>query len=157
MTDVRVRPARPEDVPELARLNAMVHQLHEQELPGRFPPHVDPAVRQHFIEAIAAGQLVLIAQDAGTPVGFVHAEAVQRPASPLRGGHRHIQVHGLGVDESARRRGIGRLLMAAVEEEADRCGASEVRLQRHAFNEEARLFYEALGYRTTIVTMSKGH
>ena len=55
-------------------------------------------------------------------------------------------VEGLVVSPEARRRGVGRALMAAAEEWAERQGARAVRLRSAATRADAHAFYGALGY-----------
>jgi GNAT superfamily N-acetyltransferase len=56
-------------------------------------------------------------------------------------------VEGLVVERGARRRGVGRALMAAAEDWARRGGAEAVRLRSGAPRTDAHAFYRALGYR----------
>lgn len=64
-------------------------------------------------------------------------------------------VDQLGVAARARRGGVGRALMAAVEEQAHAWGAVVVTLDVQAFNPEAIAFYEALGYDIATLRMSR--
>jgi GNAT superfamily N-acetyltransferase len=56
-------------------------------------------------------------------------------------------VEGLVVAAGARRRGVGKALMAAAENWARRGGAEAVRLRSGAPRAAAHAFYRALGYR----------
>ena len=85
-------------------------------------------------EAIAPGSLPL-------PVGTV---TLARRGDPPRD---KPVVHWLAVVPSYRQRGIGRLLIAALEKACWDAGHREVRLETHAAWTEALEFYEALGYR----------
>jgi ribosomal protein S18 acetylase RimI-like enzyme len=58
-----------------------------------------------------------------------------------------VEIGGLVVDESCRSQGVGRLLMARVEEWARSNGFTEARLRSNVIRESAHLFYENLGYR----------
>jgi|SRR5215475_5467841 len=64
----------------------------------------------------------------------------------------HLWVH-----ETARRRGLGRILLQAAEAEAMRRGCEQVVLSTHSF--QAPAFYERLGYvkRAAIDGQPKGH
>jgi ribosomal protein S18 acetylase RimI-like enzyme len=66
-----------------------------------------------------------------------------------------LYVHQLAVAEDVRRLGVGRVLMARAERAAEQAGCSEVRLDHRQVNEGAHRFYEALGYRTRQVSMTK--
>lgn len=58
----------------------------------------------------------------------------------------HLFIETLATDPSIRRAGVGRRLMAFAEDEARRAGLHRVRLYTHALMDEARAFYQALGY-----------
>ena len=59
------------------------------------------------------------------------------------------EVAGLVVGERFRRRGIGELLMAALEDEARTRGATHLVLNTAHRRADAHAFYEALGYEHT--------
>ena len=72
-------------------------------------------------------------------LGFVIAEA----GNASRSG----QIVTIDVDPDHRRRGLGRLLLAAAERQLAACRNRSVRLQVAVDNHGARRFYEEFGYR----------
>ncbi|RLC64969.1 MAG: N-acetyltransferase [Chloroflexi bacterium] len=56
------------------------------------------------------------------------------------------EIEGLVVDQSCRRRGIGRLLMQRAEEWARRRGCRAVQLRSNVIRKGAHVFYENIGY-----------
>ena len=60
-------------------------------------------------------------------------------------GHRGW-VHYVAVHSAHRRRGVGRALMARVEEGLTRSGCTKLNLQVRASNHQVVAFYERLGY-----------
>jgi ribosomal protein S18 acetylase RimI-like enzyme len=66
--------------------------------------------------------------------------------TPLRRGECYI--YSVVVDESQRRRGVGRAMIAQLEEQARRAGAATALLRVMAGNSGARELYLRLGYRT---------
>jgi GNAT superfamily N-acetyltransferase len=84
--------------------------------------------------------------DAGLVVGVAFGLMRAAPEVPVFVEQRCGVLDGLAVDAAWRRRGIGRLLVRAVESWAVRLGAPWVELNVYEFNAEARQFYEALGY-----------
>lgn len=59
-----------------------------------------------------------------------------------------VEIGGLVVDERARRRGVGRLLMIEAERWATSRSCSRIRLRSNVVRTEAHAFYARLGYRT---------
>jgi ribosomal protein S18 acetylase RimI-like enzyme len=66
-----------------------------------------------------------------------------------------IWVWSVAVDEEHRGRGLGRAAMLLAEDEARRCGATEVGLNVFGFNDVARGLYHSLGYEAVSVQMRK--
>jgi ribosomal protein S18 acetylase RimI-like enzyme len=87
-------------------------------------------------------------------VGFIDGKLV---ATAMGGyeGHRGW-VYYLGVDPSHRKKGLGRQMMAAIEEKLVAKGCPKINLQVLADNTEAMEFYENIGYkRDEVVSMGK--
>jgi GNAT superfamily N-acetyltransferase len=87
-------------------------------------------------------QVVLVAEEGDGPiVGWIHAYVVgalySRPFA---------EVGGMIVRQDRRRRGIGRLLMAAVEQWSRRTGMRALRVRSRIERQGAHEFYENLGF-----------
>ena len=88
-----------------------------------------------------AEQLVIVAEEEGEILGWVHAqESLSLASEPI------ALVAGLVVDPTARRRGIGRGLIAAVEAWGRERGLGSLRLRTRAARREAQAFYRRLGF-----------
>jgi acetyltransferase len=85
-------------------------------------------------------RVVVVAEIEGTVVGMAHLARAE--AANAR--HR-AEVQRVAVAAEARGRGVGRRLMAAVEEEARRRGLTLLWLTTHA-GTDAAAFYESIGY-----------
>ena len=81
--------------------------------------------------------LVVVARDGARIVGF----------AIMRYGDDDAHLHLLAVDPDGRRRGLGRRLVAWLEEPALVAGIGSVFLEVRESNHGARAFYERLGYR----------
>ncbi len=104
---------------------------------------LEDAVRERLVPALRdhPTTLILLAYDGAKPVGIA---ACFRgfstfAARPL------LNLHDLSVVAEYRGRGIGRLLLAAVEEQAQALGCAKVTLEVLEAN-PARKLYEAMGY-----------
>lgn len=99
--------------------------------------------REIVVPAVAAGgRIVLVAERDGHIVGSVQLGIDTPPNQPHR-----AEVAKLMVHPDMRRRGIARSLMAAIEQEARRCGRSLLTLDTRT-GDSAGPLYAALGYQT---------
>lgn len=127
-----LRPARPNDI------DALIQLLRRSWL-GTMAPHLPPESRERFKASDpAAGYChalwfeFTVAELDGAPVGMCHVQ-----------GDRVAAIH---VDPVRKRQGIGRQLMTWALHEIGRSHGA-ARLEVLAFNQNARRFYEALGWR----------
>ncbi|HUL48166.1 MAG TPA: GNAT family N-acetyltransferase [Steroidobacteraceae bacterium] len=114
--------------------------------------------RQHLPEEVTAGTFArlidpraplkgLVAERGGTLAGFVHFQF--HPTSwSLRDS---CYLEDLYVDSEARGGGIGRALIRAVYEAADRAQAASVYWLTQEFNAEGRALYDTLARRTSFI------
>jgi ribosomal protein S18 acetylase RimI-like enzyme len=84
-----------------------------------------------------------------TPIGMIWVQVKPRN-DELR-----AFVYELEVREEHRRRGYGRAIMLAAEDECRERGVKAMGLHVFGYNTGARALYEALGYETTSLTMRK--
>ena len=133
-----VRTAEPADGPALAALDHRCwSRLSDvQERPAPPGPH-----SVFFDERHRPGDYRLALLD-GRLVGYIRL--VTPTSLPS---NQHIRmIHGLAVDPSARRHGIGRILVRAAVDDARRVGARRVTLRVLGHNAPARALYESLGF-----------
>lgn len=120
-----IRPAVTTDIDELLRLeNACFDH--------------DLLSRTDFRNALRASRSLVLVQADGDRLA---AYALLR----MKGRQGHLQ--SLAVDPEARRRGLGRALIAAAEEAAQARGARHMQLELREDNGAAEALYESLGYR----------
>lgn len=130
MGAVVLGPARIGDAPAIANMSRM---LIEPGLPWRWTPR---RVAAHMKER---ENLVVVARQDATLVGFAMAQFDTQSV--------HLTL--IGVSAERKRSGIGRQLIAWVEDSAIIAGLFRVNLEVRAGNFDARRFYAALGYRET--------
>jgi ribosomal protein S18 acetylase RimI-like enzyme len=127
-----VRALRPSDLPVA---NELLRQL------GYDIEGAELASRIERVLANAA-HFAAVAEHKNAVCGLVHA--YERPA--LEKAH-EVVVQSLVVDQRARKEGVGKLLMDAAEMWASTKGARKVVLHTRVDRDDARSFYERLGYR----------
>lgn len=138
---MRIRDAAHADSPEVARL---------LELLG-YPTDGDAVLRRLArIEASAADRL-FVAEDDGQVVGLagIHVS----PSLEYDGDSAKVSV--IVVDEAARRRGVGRALLDAVEAEARKRGCVLLFLTTASRRKDAHDFYRRLGWDETGLRFAK--
>lgn len=84
--------------------------------------------------------LTLVAEQEGRALGY-GTVLLHRTTAAAR-------LYSLAVDPAARRQGLGRRLLAALEEKARAAGAAEMRLEVRPDNAAAIASYQAAGYRS---------
>jgi GNAT superfamily N-acetyltransferase len=106
---------------------------------------LDPEVRERLVPALRdhPTAVVLLAYDGDRPVGI--ATCFQGMSTFVA--RRLLNLHDLAVIPEYRGRGVGRRLLAAVEEKARQFGCCKVTLEVLEHN-PARRLYEASGYGT---------
>jgi GNAT superfamily N-acetyltransferase len=98
--------------------------------------------RRYEMVVKAPGHTLLVAEQDGGVIGLLHLyvrPALDKPPEVI--------VQALVVDEAARGRGVGRMLMEVAERWAGQRGFMSVALASHVARSEAHAFYERLGYR----------
>ena len=126
MSEMIIRQAELDELPRIAALKKQIHDVHV---------------------AAAKGCALLIAEEAGEPVGYVMYQLVCRPASPYMKERHFVHVEEFCVDENHQRMGIGQRLMAGLKELAREKGCPRIELDVWNFNEGAKQFYETAGMR----------
>jgi GNAT superfamily N-acetyltransferase len=120
------------DVPAVARLSGQLG----------YPSSEDQVRRRHERLGPREDRATFVAVDgAGRVIGWVHvAEQGTIEADPSG------EVWGLVVDEGARNRRVGRLLMDAAERWARGRGLTEMCVRSNVVRVDAHRFYLAIGY-----------
>ena len=144
-----VRYANREDLARVNELRRQVNDLHVEGRPDIFKPGFGQ-VLQDFIYAVYEDETkdVIVAEREGVICGFACVHYVDKPESPYMRGRRFYDVDEFCVDAAWRRQGVATELIDFIRQEARTKGFDRVELNMWEFNEDARLFYEAVGFRT---------
>jgi GNAT superfamily N-acetyltransferase len=126
-----IRPATLADAGRLAALSSELgYPVTPDEMAGRL---ADLLGRE--------GDIVLVAEDDGRVVGWVHGSEQRLLESARR-----CELLGLVVDAGMRGRGVGRRLVPAVEDWARPRGLEVMAVRSNVTRAESHPFYEHLGY-----------
>ncbi|MCP8937499.1 GNAT family N-acetyltransferase [Alsobacter sp. SYSU M60028] len=167
--EVRLRPARVADIPDLAVFAneasaGLIEWLYRGAIPGRAANVIVEHVFTRFGTAMSFDRCV-VAEVSDRVVGYMHvaaandlmngppdalvAEERKRHFAPFAGlrtpGSFH--VFGIYVDPDHRSGGVGRSLLAAAETRAAEAGCRLMALNVFGVNARARKLYEDVGYR----------
>lgn len=151
-----VRAATEPDLDALARLAGALVRMHHDFDPPRFflPAEVEKGYRWWFGKELANGAAILLAAVLdGEVVGYLYGRIEERDWNLLL--DRHAALHDLWVEERARRLGIAEALVEAFAGEVERRGAPRIVLSTAAANLRAQAFFEQLGFRRTMVEMTR--
>jgi ribosomal protein S18 acetylase RimI-like enzyme len=153
---MRIRPAVAKDLPRVSKLAALLVRQHHSIDPQRFML-VEPIEEGYrwFLgrELRRKGAMVLVAEDdVGALLGYAYATLEPRNWNDL------LDVAGklndLFVDPAVRRRGVGRALAQEALTRLRERGAPRVVLMTAWQNPEAHAFFEAMGFRRTMLEMT---
>jgi ribosomal protein S18 acetylase RimI-like enzyme len=160
-TPARIRPAAEDDLPALARLGAKLAREHHAMDPARFFLPAEPIEEGYAAwlgKEVANPRAVVLAAVAGRGraariVGYAYGRLEERDWNTLR------DRCGVGIDlwvePAARRAGLGARLVLALAEALEARGAPLVILEVAAANSGAARLFEGLGFRPTLVEMTR--
>ncbi|HEX6262030.1 MAG TPA: GNAT family N-acetyltransferase [Actinomycetota bacterium] len=124
-----IRPVTADDAEAVARLSTQLGY---------------PATAEEIVERLAglpSHHAVLVAELGGAVVGWIQVQESRLVVERLR-----ADITGLVVDQTARREGVGRRLVEAVERWAADRGAERIRVRSNVVREDAHAFYPSLGF-----------
>lgn len=152
---VTIRPATASDRDTLGRFGGALMRQHHASDPRRFiqVEHPEAGYGRFLVSQLSIpSSLVLVAEHAGTVIGYLFADVESTNWMELRGPCGVVQ--DVYVDEAARRLGAGRELMNAAIAWIRSQGRSQVVLMTKSRNEHAQRLFTSLGFRPTMVEMT---
>ncbi|MGW3247375.1 N-acetyltransferase family protein [Streptomyces sp. NPDC001070] len=155
---IKIRTASTDDAPLLASLNGTVHELHVAHRPDLF---VD-SPEQDALEAFFVARLTdpsttaFVAETSdGRTVGYAQARVVSWDSSALVRSDLVVVLDQIAVVPDAGGMGVGSALLEAVREVGRKEGCRRLVTEVWDFNEGARAFYDATGFRRMNVRLDQ--
>ena len=149
---VLVRKGRMADYDAMVALFEELDEFHRRGRPDVFRRFGGPARTREQVAGWLAGpgSTVLVGEDGGEVGGL--ALLLARPRSPFAGAvpRKVIELDNLVVRADRRGGSIGHRLLRAVTRWARAEGATHIEVGVHAFNGDARRFYEGFGFVSSI-------
>lgn len=131
----------------LAKLNGSVHELHLSRRPDQFKAtRVSELVDWYRSLLEKPTTRIWIAEEGGSPVGYVVAILYDKPETPFSRARRWWEIDQIAVEPTSRKKGVARTLVqrAIVESRAE--GIRNVETACWSFNEEAHEVFRRLGF-----------
>jgi ribosomal protein S18 acetylase RimI-like enzyme len=159
MTDVSIRGARDDDRVALGRMAASLVRMHHALDPQRFMLMGDGGKLEEgyggwlLRESQNDKASVLVAERDGVVVGYVYGTLDDRDWMALRDSCGVLQ--DIFVEEGARRSGVARKLLEALAAHFRERGEPRMVLSTAAKNEGAHRFFESMGFRRTMIEMTR--
>ena len=152
-----VRAAAASDFDGLRALLVDVDELHRLNVPWMFrKPSAEPRPNDFFEKQLTHDDSTLLVADAGGHlVGVAAALMRGAPEFAVFVTQRWGVLDNIAVSPSWRRRGVGTALIRGAEGWARARGANWVELGVYEFNDDARRFYQALGYAAVLTKFRK--
>ena len=145
------------DLDAICALSDQVNAYHHHNLPRVFyKPDGSEREKSFWQDRLneADSTFFIVETEAGVQ-GFINAKIMGTTDIPFLVDQKICRIGTIVVDETLQRKGVGKALMAKIEQWAVEMNADELRLGVMEFNANARLFYESLGYETQLRNLSK--
>lgn len=147
--NLMVRFAEERDLSRVNELRRQVSELHAAGRPDIFKPGFCQELQDRVYDLWRAEESgVLVAERDGVICGMACVEYLNKQESPYSRARKIYYITEFAVDEAARRQGVGRELMDFMRSDAGAKGYHRIELDMWNFNEGAKKFYEAVGFRT---------
>lgn len=154
--NITVRRAIPADYDVIGRLLTGQIKLHRSGRPDIFKDSDGKYTYDDFCAMLTDPEVVIFTAVCGEDVaGYLICQIIKKKGNPILRDIASFYLDDLCVAPEFRGNGVGRKLMTAAEEHAKSIGCYNVTLNVWEFNEDAKAFYERLGYRTQKRQMEK--
>ena len=153
-----IRLATEQDIAELIQLYVAFHDFHAQYLPGRLKTlgtnYDTTQLKTDILDLLTNSEAALFVGELDDQlVGIAEIYLRDEPPSPFRHSAPHGYLQSLFVVPSLRGQGLGRQLVTACHDWAQKQGAVEIKLETWDFPQGPFKFYQKIGYQTLKQTL----
>jgi ribosomal protein S18 acetylase RimI-like enzyme len=156
VVSVVIRAAEPRDLVEIGKLAGQLVRQHYDFDSLRFMliPNVEAGYARFFGGELSnPDTIILAAERGGAIVGYAYARLEERDWNALLDAHGTL--HDIFVADGERRQGVARQLVESVRERLQAKGAPRLVLHTASKNHSARAFFGALGFRETMIELTR--
>lgn len=156
--DLVIQRAEKSELDAIGELAGKLVRMHHAKDPERFllVDQVEKGYAWWFSREIERREaVILVARRAERLVGYAYGTVEDRDWNRLL--DTHGAIHDILVAEDARRRGVGRALLSEVVKALEELGAPRIVLSTMVDNEAAQSLFRDLGFRPTMLEMTRGH
>lgn len=151
-----IRRATSADLNRLGQLAGALVRFHNAADSRRFMvvDGVEQGYSRWFARELSRPEAVVLAAEIdGTVVGYGYGSKEERDWNMLL--DKHGAIHDVFVDDGARRGGVGRALVQALCEALTALGCPRIVLSTMVDNERAQRVFKGLGFRPTMLEMTR--
>ena len=146
---VTIRRAAVADLPAVTRLRQHLSTAGRARRPDIYRPYLLGQTEALFLAQLNdPGDCFYVAEIGCAVIGYAWTNTGDGTGTDGTFPRRYTYVYQLVVDPAAQQHGAGRALLAAIEADATADGVEELQLNVDATNEEARAFYDRVGWAT---------
>ncbi len=152
-----IREALRSDYESLCDLFDQADEFHRKRMPQIFRKPDGESRDSDYVENLMADANagLFVAQVKERLVGLICCFLRETPDIPILVPRKYVYIENLVVDKNYRRQGIGMALLQKAHAWAIENRINEIELNVWQFNDAAIRLYEKLGYKTTLLRMSK--
>lgn len=154
---MKIREAKIEDIEQIVIILEQISKIHYEKRPDIFKKKSKNEIRKNAIEMLKdkKRKIIVAVDDTLKIYGLIIYNIKEVKEHINLRDFKVLWIEELGVDESYRKNGIGKMLMEKVEEDAKMLDCTRIELNCWDFNNNAISFYERFGMRTQRRIMEK--
>lgn len=154
---MQIREAKIKDIEQIVIILEQISKIHYEKRPDIFKKKSKNEIRKNAIEMLKdkKRKIIVAVDDTLKIYGLIIYNIKEVKEHINLRDFKVLWIEELGVDESYRKNGIGKMLMKKVEEDAKILDCKRIELNCWDFNNNAISFYERFGMRTQRRIMEK--